>query len=162
MNRNQNNTVCQFYNSATQSAKFTFIWYNHISDKVSERMTIDQWLKETRGPGWDIVLSSKQLVCPEAGEIMLKLPKDNTGMLTVDTLRQMYAEKLLEKNSWDDALYKVCWRSFTAGVFTGTQNLHELLTICRAVVDSDAGAVVALEQFLNKKVVMGEVIENAE
>ena len=83
------------------------------------------------------------------------LTNDQPGMLTGDELRKMYAEKLLEKNSWDDALYKICWRSFLAGVNTSATILAEVKRLSADLPDCP------LKSYIDRKIVSQEV-KNAE
>ena len=75
------------------------------------------------------------------------LTNDQPGMLTGDELRKMYAEKLLEKNSWDDALFKICWRSFLAGVNTSGSVLLEIKHLSADLPDCP------LKAFIDTKIV---------
>lgn len=75
-----------------------------------------------------------------------RLTNDQPGMLTGDELRKMYAEKLLEKNSWDDALFKICWRSFVAGVNTSSSVLLEIKRLSADLQDCP------LKEFIERKI----------
>jgi len=83
---------------------------------------------------------------PELSENYIHLTNDKPGMLTGDELRKMYAEKLLEKNSWDDALFKICWRSFMAGVNTSSSVLLEIKRLSADLQDCP------LKTFIERKI----------